>query len=761
MLRKIISVKNVGRFINSAHSGVSQHLRNTLILGGNGFGKTTLCSVLRSAAINDPEIIIGRKRLGATDAPEVELLLDSGTAVFRNGSWSGANPPDFAVFDETFIADNVHAGSVVDIEQRRNLYRVIVGKEGVALALEEERLAEASRSKNTDIRTAERAVQSHVPTGMKLEDFVKLPTEADIDTKIAAQEKAIEAVKDAATLRSRAGLRPIQLPKVPESLESLLARTLEGIASDAQKMIAEHIKHQRMTSNAEQWLEVGTEHITEDRCPFCAQSLSGLDLIEAYRNVFSDTYRAMKKEIDQAIADIAADFGSEGIAALRKTIEDNEAGGDYWRRYCSLPTFDAPVDVIDAVSNVGGAALSRLKSKSATPQEAIASTADFGLAVDQLAAVRDAVDQYNVVIAAANREIEARKTMAASGDLKHEQATLTRLNAQKRRYDEKVAPLCDELTRLTAKKEKLDQEKAGVRAKLEEHTKKVIKPYEGRINKLLENFNAGFRLDQTKSAYPGGVASSTYQIVINNTGVDLGDSKTPNNRPSFKNTLSAGDRSTLALAVFIAHLERDTSLANKIVVFDDPFTSQDSFRRRQTVHEIKKLGDACKQLIVFSHDAIFLRQLRDKLTAAHCTVLQLNDHRHLGMKIIPCDLDGATKSRAATDLDDLQAYATTGAGEAQDIIRKMRVVLETYCRSTFSGSFAPDDRLGTIVEKIKKGGDQHPAAALVDELEPINEYTRVHHHGENPRDQAADMIDEAELTGFVRRTLRIVNNFQG
>lgn len=79
-----------------------------------------------------------------------------------------------------FIGDNVHAGSVVDIEQRRNLYRVIASKEGVTLALEEERLAEAIRSKNGDIRTAEKAVQSHVPTGMNLEEFVELPTEPSI-----------------------------------------------------------------------------------------------------------------------------------------------------------------------------------------------------------------------------------------------------------------------------------------------------------------------------------------------------------------------------------------------------------------------------------------------------------------------------------------------------------------------------------------------------------------------------------------------------
>jgi wobble nucleotide-excising tRNase len=336
----------------------------------------------------------------------------------------------------------------------------------------------------------------------------------------------------------------------------------------------------------------------------------------------------------------------------------------------------------------------------------------------------------------------------------------TALNAQKKRHDAKVVPLCTEQQRLVKEKDALDKDKADVRAKLEAHTDKVIKPYEGRINQLLDNFNAGFKIAQTKPAYGGGIASSTYQIVINNTGVDLGDGKTPNNQPSFRNTLSAGDRSTLALAVFIAHLERDPDRAKRIVVFDDPFTSQDSFRRRQTVHEIKRAGDACEQLIVFSHDATFLRQIQEKCKTADCVVLQLGDHRSLGIKIMPCDLDEATRGRAASDLDDLQAYVTTGAGKDRDIVRKMRIVLETYCRSTYSGSFETDDRLGGMVEKIKKAGDQHPAWALVEELDQINEYSRDHHHGEDPKDGTSDLIDAQELTGFVKRTLRLVNALQ-
>ena len=57
--------------------------------------------------------------------------------------------------------------------------------------------------------------------------------------------------------------------------------------------------------------------------------------------------------------------------------------------------------------------------------------------------------------------------------------------------------------------------------------------------------------------------------------------------PSFRNTLSAGDKSTLALALFLAKLNADPALNETIVVLDDPFTSLDSFRRQFTAIEIR------------------------------------------------------------------------------------------------------------------------------------------------------------------------------
>ena len=117
------------------------------------------------------------------------------------------------------------------------------------------------------------------------------------------------------------------------------------------------------------------------------------------------------------------------------------------------------------------------------------------------------------------------------------------------------------------------------------------------------------------------------------------------------------------------------------------------------------------------------------------------------------DLDDACEKRVALQIDDLLAFYQTGLGEPSEIVTEMRSVIETYCTVTFAGFFNSKDTLRSIVEKIRSGGNQHPACALLDELDQIHEYSQDHLDLE---DAPAHPIDPGELTGFVSRTLKIV-----
>jgi ABC-type Mn2+/Zn2+ transport system ATPase subunit len=88
MLKKIIAIRDVGRLVNSAVPGDTQLLRRTLLLGPNGFGKSTICDILRSLPRGDSAAVIGRKRLGSANTPKVDLLFPSGSIRFENGAWT-------------------------------------------------------------------------------------------------------------------------------------------------------------------------------------------------------------------------------------------------------------------------------------------------------------------------------------------------------------------------------------------------------------------------------------------------------------------------------------------------------------------------------------------------------------------------------------------------------------------------------------------------------------------------------------------------
>jgi wobble nucleotide-excising tRNase len=512
------------------------------------------------------------------------------------------------------------------------------------------------------------------------------------------------------------------------------------------------------------WLVEGVGYIAEENCPFCGQSLEGLQLVRAYKAVFGASYKTLKADVAALRVEADDAFGDRAVGTLENAIEQNRSSVEFWRRYCTLDTsgLTSPVEVGARFRRLHEAIMALLDRKARAPLEVVRLDEAPAGVLDAYQESREALEAHNAAVRSANGIIEATRAQIGTADEKTLEEQLTKLRAIKRRQESQALGACATYIQLREEKDQIETAKSAVRAKLNAQTEKVVKPYEARLNEYLARFNAGFRIAQTKHVYAGGYqAASTYQIVINNTAIELGDGKTAAVKPRFATTLSAGDRSTLALAFFLAHLDHDPELAERIVVFDDPFTSQDSFRRQWTVQEIKRKGTASAQVIVLSHDAGFLRQIWDTCPPDQRAALQIVDQGDHGCKIVAVDLADACKGRAASELDDLIAYQAGGAAKARDVIKKIRMVLETYCRTAYQGQFTGDDNLGDIVGKVRTAGEQHPAWALHDRLDVINDYSAQHHHGEEPADgTSADQIGETELKGFVRDTLRIANNLQ-
>lgn len=755
VITKLIAIKNVGKFRSSAATPNPQLKPVTLISGANGYGKTTLCSVLRSLATNEPALINGRRTLGGGE-PEIEILTDNGVARFQNGSWKGPQL-GIEIYDGLYVSENVHAGEVVDLEQKRNFYNVVIGREGVALAQQDAALAKESRDLNASLMALQGKFEPFLANGMTIDAFKKLAANPEIEEKIAQQRKVLKAAQEASMLTGRAGIRLIPDIAVPLRLSSVLQTSLQDIEDSSLAKVEERVKTFVGVDGAK-WINVGLQQIEDERCPFCLQSLSGVDIINSYRAVFGDKLRSHIDEIEQIESWARIGLGDSALEKITASIEAAQTQIDFWSSYCRLNggKADLPAGWREIVKSARDALLILLEEKKAKPHLAV-SEGSIASALAPLEALSSEIAAVNSRLTQDNEEIERCKAQIAGADVAKERAALAALEAVRVRHTPDCAALCEDHNDLISAREALDAERENVRNQLNRHTRQVVEPYEKRINELLGKFNAGFSISKTSHAFPGGRATSSYRIKINDSEVDLGGPNTPSSSPSFRNTLSSGDKSTLALAFFIADLERNPDLSNQIVVFDDPFNSQDSFRMRQTMFEIRRLSQSCKQVLVLSHDPIFLKSIWDRTPSANRVALGITDHRADGSKISEIDIEAVCESRTSTEVADLQAFATEGAGDPVDIVKKMRVVLESYFRQAYPALFPGQVWLGDIVAAIRNGGPGHPAAALYSEIDEINDYTAPFHHGETASEQSIGPIDATELQGFVRRTLRVVN----
>ncbi len=758
MIKKIVSIKGVGRFKNCSATGDVELRRAALVYAPNGRGKTTLCDVFRSLKTGVPDTVVGRSTLGAPTPPTVELLFDSGMIRFTDGAWS-ATLPDIEIFDARFIYDNVYAGECVEHEQRRNLYDVIIGEQGVTLRRAVDDLDDKFRRAGQTVNEKEAAVRAFVPDGMSVDKFVDLVPDPDVDTKIEATTKQIAAFDSAAQLTAKPILAKVSLPALPTGIEALLAKTLDDVSEDAEAAIRAHMDEHMARPN-EQWLVEGLRLTKGDACPFCSQPLTRNPLIALYRSHFAGTYDKLKAEIQQLTTRVSG-FGDQNvILGLERTANENARLLTEWKDYIDAP----PAPVLDvpraseALGQLRAAALTLLDAKATSPLEPLDPGDDFATALQAVAEAASLLDSYNAAIDALNGTILAKKEEAEDGDAAKAKRELAELRAVKRRQAHAANAAVDELKAARQARTQADLDKQAAKAALEQYSRDVFQRYQSRINKLLENFGATFRIEKAREHYLGGKPSSTYCLVIEGEEVDLGDAKTPLTKPSFKNTLSAGDKSALALAFFLAQIAESVDLTKKIVVLDDPFTSQDASRQTCTQQEIRRLANSAKQVIVLSHDRRFLKRVSTGLQAATTKTLQFSV---LGdTTITEWDIDDVVEPYIET-YTTLWRYCHRNEGDPQLVVRTIRVLLEGYLRMKLPREFTEAKWLGDYVKLIQDADPSTPvglAKPLLPELEDLKDYAKRYHHPPGA-EVPDDPVEANEVLAYGRRALKIVEAF--
>ncbi|ORE91673.1 Hypothetical protein ATO13_18815 [Stappia sp. 22II-S9-Z10] len=732
-LRKIIDIQKVGRFEKLTAPGSMRFSQVTLIFGENGWGKSTLADILRSLARNRPEIVKGRETLATGGRQKVLLLVDGQQCTFDGAAWTGTRPR-IAVFDQAFINENVFSGDSVSLDHMKRQYGLVVGAEGVALIEQtieiDRQLKEAGQVlKEKDQYLA--ATATALNLRMTAAAFAELAALDAADDAIAAKEVEVRRATEKEKIRTAELPQALPIPTTAAELTAVLGQTISDVATDLhrrlQDHIARHVSGRPSPVAHETWLESGLAFDAARECPYCGQELHDRSLLDLYGVYFSDAYKSLAAAVKQRRQTLERYRRGDFRQALAGKADANRAVIANFKTLTGEDS-DAEIDVAQIAARMENAAAG-LDQAFQNKQEDLVSPIDDGV-YEALACQWDegraAVVAYNDEVAAFARRIEDVRRAQASANLDTLKSELALLQARRKRHEAAVAAIVDERKSLLCKQEGLKAQKEELRSKLTAHTNRVTSTLGTTINAYLDRLGAGFQIDYQPPNYKGKEPAAAYSILINRAAVPPRADDIA--APSFKNTLSSGDKSVLALALFLATVNSDASLAETIVVLDDPFTSMDDFRRTFTVNEINKLTVRAAQVIVLSHELGFLRLLWDRIDQTKITSCAIQTGAPGIASLAAFDLEKATQPRNDTERMKMIKFIDATEGEPGEIRALLRKVLEHFYRNGDPELFAPDEMLDGIIRKLQTAPADHRYKGAVDDLGEINFYTRNFHH---------------------------------
>ncbi|QDV07303.1 hypothetical protein Poly30_28260 [Planctomycetes bacterium Poly30] len=757
MIKQFKYINNLGRFETFKGCPKTALRPLTLVYSENGRGKTTLCALLRSLSTGDPEHLQARKRVSAEKGPHAVVTIDGAERSFDGEKWSGTGPK-VLVFDDHFTAANVCSGLEVAAGHRQGLHELVVGEEGVRLQRTVEELTVEISEHQTLLRGKAREIPQETLGAYSLDDFCALAEIDNIDEELQEAGKSASVLRDQEKIRTTGEFTAIAMPTVPsDEVRAVLAKILPDLDAAALAAVSAHFKH--LGDKGERWVSEGSQFQVGESCPYCGQETDGVQIVAHYRRYFSDAYAKHKEDIARVRTLVGEAFDGDRLARFQRLVEQARERRGFWVHYIEgLPAFDVDAGALAAAwAGARDALLVALESKSRAPLDRLALDDADEAKLTHYTDFSDRMLALSTALLDMNEAIAAAKEHATHGNLAAAEAQLSRLQATQRRYEPEVAAKCTAYRAAKTAKDAAETKKEDARKALDEHRKNTFGKYQGAINKFLDRFNADFRLEALEPSDPRGIPSSTYALGVNKGRVPLANRKVG---PSFSTALSAGDRNTLALALFFATLTERDSLDDVTVVIDDPVSSLDDGRCFATVQEIRKLLGKAKQVIVLSHARPFLCQLWDRADKGATATIELRDVDTDSSTLQPWDAEAA----AVTEYDRLyktvSEYAECSQGDSQVVAPSLRKLLEGYSRVAFVERFPAGCLLGKFIDvarQAERDGTPLLSNERLEELDDLRDYTNQFHHNTSKtwQENLAN-INETQLKGYAGRVIRFV-----
>ena len=777
MISRINRIWNVGKFEDFDTPVELGKL--TLIYAENGRGKSTLADIFRSIRKGEQDRVLGRQTQGSDSPPELELELSDRTSLsYNTNRWHSPCDDvfvsdDIFVFDDVFINANVYSGNSVDTPNRRSLATLIIGDTAVRFQEQEDALVESKTRREKNQSKLENQIRDRIyhyrddPSDKpSVIEFVALAEDKAVDFRLDQQTFLVRQLLNKDRIQQEeefTTVDPLELPV--KSLEHLLQASWDGIEETAASQVQRHLDTYGI-QHMEDWLETGTNlhSARPDVCPFCGEKPSRQHLIQHYQAFFRKEYKDLKAKI--------TDFPKLNLkfetytAALNRTIQKNSDLLKTWQAEFEELEIDSLSydEIVDYLNSATDLMKEQIETKRNAPLEKMMIDSGLKFAIGEWDRNKEQIDTYNSRLTVANVRIASLKEQLISGNLEEEERKKQLLQNTGCRYKPDVVSLCDEYCEETEQIEREKNEVKLVRRAKDQAIADLFASYKDNINRYLgpKYFDVEFSLcefDFTRDT--AGERVNAYAIKFPAGVIPVGKADAFPAESSFKNALSAGDRSTLSFAVYLAHLDSLAELNRKVIVIDDPITSMDANRQWATYEAIRDFCGRDAQVIVLSHSAEFLHTVwdeygrrRDQGKSTKRLWIRPKEGTVHTSNIEPeWDSESFLMNRHRKRIQKVEEFIGGVQHDPEEVGKCLRQIVEHHYKDLYPMQYTNKLKsLGSFLGCVEKAESGDTLKALkdskLDELRKTNGFLRGLHHADD-----APFPSETELRSRCRKVL--------
>ncbi len=624
MIKKILLIKNVGRFQNFCGRNDKLSLsKNTFIYGKNTHGKSTLAAICRSLALEKSDLVIGRRSFGSSGEQNVIIKTENEEVKFRNGRWD--KKLDIQIFDNKYISENIYTDDYIDEKKQQKIASIILGQEGKRFENEynkaKEKKEENTREKTGLTQLYNKNFDSRLCT---FEQFRQINENPNIEKEITDLNNKIKAANNQKSI----DVIVTEILKYLDKINILNVSVLTGSLSIEQDKIEDHILNNfKMQEGSLAFLDEGMKFLKDKidggfrNCVFCGQKLlpDAEELMKNYKILFSESYNKFVNDINHNI-DFLRNWEVENLLLSRQV---------------QLQNLNVNVDfkgLIESITNNRKSLIIEIEKKQ--------KNLNYEINFRYLELLKDSINEIkNDIIN------PIHLTYQKAFEPSRMEALLERkklLEITKRRYEKQWVVNCNEYNRLEEDFEtklKPAEEKAFKARK--EYAENVFINYGQIINSILEKLGANFILDDFKGPQHRRDRYRLFRLkFLPNYRVEI-DGK--ENQINFKNTLSDSDRRLLAFAFFVAEIKIQDNIKKTVVLLDDPMSSFDKERKINTIKTIRddltdSNGNKPNQLIILTHEENFLKFLNKLISKDTKFFRIIFDATDGGSRIVCCNM---------------------------------------------------------------------------------------------------------------------------